>query len=91
MIYPNNYSWIGNTLSFTYDDTNADGVWIEFKEEGTSNFITILKVEGSNPKSCPLDPNTYGTSGEVQGVVKPLNTTGWPPRGGKTNINNQPN
>jgi len=30
MIFPTNYNWVNNTLSFTYDDTNTNGVLIEF-------------------------------------------------------------
>ena len=90
MIYPNNYNWTGSTLTFQYDEAIADGVWVEFKPTSGNDFITIIKVEGSCPKSCNLDPNFYGNSGEVQGVVKPKTGSGFPPTGGKTNITNQP-
>jgi hypothetical protein len=90
MNFPTNYNWIGNILTFDYDDTDTDGVWIQFKQDGSSDFVTILQVIGSNPKSCQLDPSVYGTSGEVQGAVKPKTNTGFNPRGGKTNITNQP-
>ena len=89
MIFPTNYNWVNNTLSFTYDDTDTDGVWIEFKMYNSADFVTILKVEGSNPKTCNLDPQVYGISGVVRGTAKPKNTQGWPPLGGNTNITNQ--
>lgn len=90
IIYPTNYSWIGSLLTFTYDDSEADGVWIQFKASTSNDFITILQVEGSNPKSCPLDPVNYGTIGQVRGVVKPKNKPGgFPPPGNVTNITNQ--
>lgn len=89
-IFPTNYNWIGNILTFDYDDTDTDGVWIQFKQDGTPDFVTILQVIGSNPKSCQLDPSVYGTSGEAQGAVKPKTNTGFGPRGGKINITNQP-
>lgn len=88
MIYPSKYLWVNKTLSFTYDDANSDGVWIQFKPDGKSEFITILQVEGSNPKNCILDPLIYGVSGDVQGSVKPQNGSVWLPFGGEKSIIN---
>lgn len=83
--------WTGSTLTFQYDETIADGVWVEFKPTNGNDFITVIKVEGSCPKSCSLDPSIYGTSGELQGSIKPKGgSSGFPPPGGTTNITNQP-
>jgi hypothetical protein len=91
MVYPNNYNWVGNTLTFQYDETNADGVWIQFKPSNSNDYVTILQVIDTCPKSCELDTNTYGTSGLVRGSVKPKTSPGgFPPPGNVTEITNQP-
>lgn len=88
-VYPINYNWVGNQLTFDIPTTDCDGVWIQFQTTGSSTIHTILQVTGSCPISCLLDPTVYGSSGEVAGVVKSKERVGFPPTGGKTAITNQ--
>lgn len=89
-VYPINYNWVGNILTFVIPTTDCDGVWIQFQQTGSNEIHTILQVTGSCPINCMLDPNIYGSSGEVSGVVKSKERVGYPPTGGKTGITNSP-
>lgn len=89
-VYPINYNWVGNQLTFDIPTTDCDGVWIQFQPTGSSTVHTIIQITGSCPISCNLDPVIYGNSGEVSGVVKPKDKIGFPPPGGKTGITNSP-
>jgi len=64
-IYPNNYRWIGNTLSYDLAP-EATGLWIEFKKPGTTEWLTVFKDINTAPQQCPMDTGTYGTVGEIR-------------------------
>lgn len=66
--YPNNFQWVGDVLNW---DNGPDtvGVWIDFKNDSMSNWITLIKSETSTPNSWPL-PSSYGPNGTVRAYKK---------------------
>ena len=89
-VYPINYNWVGNQLTYNIPSTECGGVWIQFQPTGSSEVHTIIKTDNTCPTNCILDPNIYGSSGDVSGVVKSKDQINYPPTGGKTSITNNP-
>lgn len=84
---PSNYQWNGDTLSYTLD-TTVTGLFLKYKKDGESNWITLHDDFHSAPSSVVLTADK-GPKGIVVGMTSKGASEEWGPPS-QENITNQP-